>query len=144
MTGPVRPGRPADRPALCALRTHLPEHSPPLLGHCLRAGGVLVSTRAGRPVGSLLAVGPVDLRTDDPPPGAGAHVAELVVLPDARREGRAGALLDALAARTAGPLTVRTTRENEAALACYRSRGFAVVAREGETVRLRRPADRPS
>lgn len=68
MTPPVRPARPADRPALRRLQTLLPESAPRLLGYGLDAGGVLVAD-AGRPVGYLLAVGVAFGRGTAGPPG---------------------------------------------------------------------------
>ncbi|MFB6281851.1 MAG: GNAT family N-acetyltransferase [Haloferacaceae archaeon] len=158
MTPPVRPARAADRPALRRLQAHLPEPAPRLLAAGLAAGGVLVAD-AGRPVGYLLAVGvafdrhtPVP-RPSDPPPEAvgrpdapdppvppeasdagrtrarGAHLAELVVAPAFRREGRATALLDRLLAVADGPVTVAVRADNDPALALYRSRGFERVGR---------------
>ncbi|MFB6303588.1 MAG: GNAT family N-acetyltransferase [Haloferacaceae archaeon] len=59
----------------------------------------------------------------------GAHLAELVVAPDHRREGRASELLDGLIAATDGPVTVAVAPENEAALSLYRGRGFERVER---------------
>lgn len=74
----------------------------------------------GVPVGYLLPVS-----------GAEVHVAELVVAPESRREGRATALLrvlfDSLAAGT--PVTLAVDPDNRAALALYRSVGFAVTDR---------------
>jgi ribosomal-protein-alanine N-acetyltransferase len=80
---------------------------------------------------------------------AGAHLAELVVAPDARREGVGGALLDALLAR-AGAVTALVAPDNEAALALYDSRGFERVERRpdafasGPALLLRRPPARRS
>jgi ribosomal-protein-alanine N-acetyltransferase len=65
------------------------------------------------PVGYLLAV-----------TGPATHVAEVVVGPGHRREGRARALFRALFARRPGPVTVATAPDNEAALALYASLGF--------------------
>lgn len=162
---PVRPARPADRPALRRLQATLPEPAPRLLAYGLDAGGVLVSD-AGRPVGYLLAVGaafgrgpvgvpdrvrprpppetlgrrgapetPVPREASDAGPthaGRGAHLAELVVAPGFRREGRATALLDRLIAVAEGPITVAVRPDNDPALALYRSRGFdRVERREG-------------
>lgn len=158
---PVRPGRRSDRPALRRLQARLPEPAPALLDHGLRTGGVLVSVADGHPAGYLLAVGvafgpearPPEAggrrrppETDVPseasdgratatgrsPGSDGAHLAELVVAPDRRREGRASALLDRLLAAADGPVTVAVAPGNEAARALYRTRGFeAVERREG-------------
>lgn len=162
MTPPVRPARPADRPALRRLQTHLPESAPRLLAYGLEVGGVLVSD-ADVPVGYLLAVGvtfghgPPDAPTRSttaPPPerpgrpdapepsvplepsdagvthgGRGAHLAELVVAPGFRREGRATALLDRLLAVADGPVTAAVRPGDDPALALYRSLGFERVGR---------------
>ncbi len=121
----IRPAESGDRPALSALQATLPEPTPALLSAGLDGGGiVLVSADArDRPVGYLLAV----------PGRDAAHVAEVAVAPEHRREGRASALLAALFARLAGD--VRTVRlavapDNDAANACYRGAGFRVVDRD--------------
>lgn len=115
----VRPARREDEPALRALQSLLPEPSPGLLAVALSSGSVLVSTEDDRPVGYLL-----------PLYGDGAHVAELVVAPANRREGRATALLDALAALLPDGerLTLLVERENRAARACYEAAGFRRLA----------------
>jgi len=137
----IRAARPADAPALERLQSFLPEPSPDLLESALDDGALtpamaLVSTaEADAPVASLLAV-----------PGDAVYVAELVVAPEHRREGRARALLDACAART-GPdatLTVTVAPDNEAARSCYRACGFEEDGRvpdffeDGDAVRYRR------
>jgi ribosomal-protein-alanine N-acetyltransferase len=115
----VRPARPDDGPDLARLQALLPRPSPRLLAFGLPAGTVLVSTAGDdRPVGSLLFVR-----------GETTHVAELVVAPERRREGRARALLAALFDRVDGRVTVAVAPDNDAARACYRSVGFAVDAR---------------
>ena len=118
----IRPATPADRPVLVRLQSHLPEPSPALLdaalddeAAALTPATVLVSaTGDGAPVGSLLAV-----------PGDGTtYVAELVVDPEHRREGRARALLAACAERSGDTLTVTVAPDNEAARSLYRDCGF--------------------
>lgn len=120
----IRPAIPADQQALTRLQSLLPEPSPGLLdsaldGLALTPATALVSTAdeaAGEPVAYLLAV-----------PGNGTtYVAELVVDPDHRREGRARALLSACAARTDEDtaLTVTVAPDNEAARSLYRACGF--------------------
>jgi ribosomal-protein-alanine N-acetyltransferase len=113
----VRRARPDDRPTLSRLQSHLAEPSPELLAAADLVGTVLVSVDADdRPVGYLLAV-------DD---GEARHVAELVVAPDRRREGRARALLTAaVEARPAGSaVTVTVAVDNDAARSLYESVGF--------------------
>jgi ribosomal-protein-alanine N-acetyltransferase len=110
---------------LSALQTHLREPSPTLLAAALDDGALtpataLVSTAegTGEPVGYLLAV-----------PGEGAvSVAELVVHPAHRREGRASALLAACHA-DGERVSVTVAPDNEAARALYRDHGFEAVCR---------------
>ena len=125
----IRDATPADRPALARLQSVLSEPSPELLdsaldGTALTPATALVSTtdeNEADPVGYLLAV-----------PGDGTtYVAELVVAPDHRREGRARALLSACATRAGDEtrLTVTVTPDNEAAQSLYRACGFERVER---------------
>jgi ribosomal-protein-alanine N-acetyltransferase len=140
----IRDATPADAPALAQLQSFLPEPSPDLLEGALDTGAVTPATAlvsvadAGarrRPVGYLLAV-----------PGTAVYVAELVVAPDHRREGRARALLEACAARagTDATLTVTVAPDNEAARSLYRACGFERDERlpgffeGGDAVRYRR------
>lgn len=112
----VRPVRPTDEAALERLQSHLSEPSPDLLSYGVTAGSVLVTTGpTGQPVGYLLAVS-----------GEQTHLAELVVAPAFRREGRASALLRGLFERLpAGQrVTLAVAPENEAARALYREHGF--------------------
>jgi len=149
MTGGIAPGgrvrraRPADRGALLALQSDLPRPNPDLLRGAIEAdlGRVLVSTvdgceDGGVPVGYLLALG----RATGPPTGAGtapdapdesgAYVAELVVAPGHRREGRATELLSALLSAVDGWVTLTVAPGNEPARACYESLAFEVLDRE--------------
>lgn len=112
----IRNATPADRPTILRLQSSLPESTPCLLDG---VGTVLVSVdETDTPVGYLLAV-----------VGDGAHVAELVVAPDHRREGRATRLLRTLLENVDGRVTVATTPDNDAAIELYRSLGFEVVER---------------
>lgn len=113
----VRRARADDRPTLSRLQSHLDEPSPDLLAAADLVGTVFVSVDADdRPVGYLLAV-----EDDD-----ACHVAELVVAPDRRREGRARDLLAAVfEARPAGSaVTVTVAAGNDAARSLYESVGF--------------------
>ena len=110
----IRDATPEDRPAVLRLQSLLPESTPCLLDG---VGTVVVSVdETDTPVGYLLAV-----------VADGAHVAELVVDPDHRREGRASDLLSTLLANVDGRVTVATTPDNYAALSLYRSLGFEVL-----------------
>ena len=138
----IRPATPADRPALVRLQSNLSEPSPGLLDAAFDDGPAaptpataLVSTdEDGTPVAFLLAV-----------PGDGTtYVAELVVDPDHRREGRARALLAACAERSGDALTVTVAPDNEAARSLYRDCGFEKRERlpgffdDGAALRYRR------
>lgn len=136
----VRPARPADEPALRRLQSHLAEPSPDLLSYALAAGDALVSTAGGAPAGYLLAI-VGDAAALDPPDAraggdadrtGGAHVAELVVAPARRREGRATALLGALFDRLAPGerVTLAVAPDNAPALSLYGSLGFERIGRE--------------
>jgi ribosomal-protein-alanine N-acetyltransferase len=133
----IRPAIPADEPALHRLQSHLPEPSPGLLASALDAttltpATALVSVAVGAsggeqsridaPVGYLLAV-----------PGDGTvYVAELVVAPEYRREGRSRALLAACAesAPDESPsLTVTVAPDNGSARALYEACGFEEIRR---------------
>ncbi len=140
----VRRARPADRGALLSLQSTLPRPNPDLLRGTLDAelGRVLVSTvdgceDGGIPVGYLLALGraagpPVGGEGGPGPPAeeSGAYVAELVVAPGHRREGRATGLLSALLGAVDGWVTLTVAPGNESARACYESLGFEVLRRE--------------
>ncbi|MFC7130971.1 GNAT family N-acetyltransferase [Haloferax chudinovii] len=133
MTGVrVRPARVADRPAVESLQRFVSHPSPDLLDAWPAVGTLLVAVDAAdRPVGYLL--------------GVGAHLTELAVSPDHRREGRATALVEAFAdacrsdADAAGaadaadatdpPLTLLVHPENDDARACYEALGFRRDAR---------------
>jgi ribosomal-protein-alanine N-acetyltransferase len=97
----------------------LPEPSPGLLSYGLSTGTVLVTTAgAGRLVGYLLAT-----HGDD------THLAELVVAPAYRREGRASALLSVLLARRPDGerVTLAVAADSEPARSLYREFGFERV-----------------
>ena len=129
----IRTATSADLPALRALQSLLPETAPKLLVSAIDGLGiVLVATdetsagSGGLPVGYVLVTtGPET-----------AHVAEIVVAPDYRREGRARRLLTAALARLRetdarrGELAVEP--DNHAARRLYESFGFEDVRREEE------------
>lgn len=123
----IRPARAADAPALAALQSHLNAPSPRLLATYAPLGTCLVSlANAGdaggdaSPVGYVLTIGDGD-----------AHIAELVVHPDHRREGRARALLRAVIARRepAGRVTLTVAADNDPARSLYESVGFRRIDR---------------
>jgi ribosomal-protein-alanine N-acetyltransferase len=113
VTGTVRPLRRSDLPACRRLQRHLREPSPRLLESPLVVDG-FVSLAGDRAVGYVTTVG-----SDD-----GAHVAELVVAPDYRRQGRGRELLERALSSADGPVTVAVAPDNEAARALYESLGF--------------------
>ncbi|WP_121820401.1 GNAT family N-acetyltransferase [Halostella salina] len=124
----IRAATAADLPVLGVLQSLLPESSPKLLAASIDGPGVvLVSVpdapaadpgATGTPVGYLLA-------TTGPDP---AHLAELVVAPAYRREGRGRRLLAAALPRLrdAGATAVEIAVEpdNDAARTLYAEFGF--------------------
>ena len=133
----VRRATESDVPALRSLQRRLPEPSPSLLSVPLVADAVVSTDARNRPVGYVLAVAGE----------TGTHVAELVVTPARRREGRGRALLERVVAETPGPHTVAVAPENEAARALYASVGFEPHERrpaffaDGPALVLRRRGD---
>jgi ribosomal-protein-alanine N-acetyltransferase len=131
----VRSGRPADGGRIRELQSHLRQPSPDLLEYGLAVGAARVSVAEGRVVGYLLPV--------DAPNRPGVHVAELVVAPAFRREGRARGLLRATIADADGPVTLQAHPDNDAALSLYESLGFEVTERrldayaDGDALALR-------
>jgi ribosomal-protein-alanine N-acetyltransferase len=118
-----REARPGDWPAIEGLQQHLSEPAPALLAEA--AGGeVLVSTASSRdderPVGYLLWF-----------PGNPVYVAEVVVHPNHRRQGRARGLFRELFVRLPAGRAVdlRVAVENEATQRLYRQLGFETVER---------------
>ncbi|KAB1194824.1 GNAT family N-acetyltransferase [Haloferax sp. MBLA0076] len=116
----VRLARPEDRGTLSSLHGLLSHPSPELFDAWPAVGTLLVSVDSDdHPVGYLL--------------GVGDHLAELVVAPDARREGRATALVEAYQARHSdASLTLLVHPENEGARACYDALGFRHDERVGD------------
>lgn len=119
----VRPARDTDLPAVESLQRLVSHPSPDLLDAWPAVGTLLVAVDADdRPVGYLL--------------GVGAHLTELAVSPDHRREGRATALVEAFrdahrsgADAADAPLTLLVHPENDGARACYEALGFRRDAR---------------
>ena len=108
----VRPARPADLSVVRSLQRLVSHPSPDLLDAWPAVGTLLVTVDSdGDPVGYVL--------------GVGDHLAELAVAPEARREGRATALVDAYREHhSESSLTVLVHPENDAARACYDAFGF--------------------
>jgi len=132
----VRAARPADAARIRELQDHLRRPNPDLLEYGLAVESARVSVADGRAVGYLLPV--------DAPNRPGVHLAELVVDPDYRREGRARGLLAAVVDDATGPVTLQAHPDNDAALALYEGLGFEVVDRradayaDGDALVLRR------
>jgi ribosomal-protein-alanine N-acetyltransferase len=115
----IREGRPEDESALRRLQSQLREPSPNLLGHALRVGTVFVSVdEHDRPVGYILPVA-----------GDGVHLAELVVHPSFRREGRGRRLLRRAVVAADGRVTLLVHPDNDGARTLYDSEGFRTVGR---------------
>ncbi|GKZ13121.1 N-acetyltransferase [Haladaptatus sp. T7] len=120
----IRPATPDDRPRLQRIRTWLPEPTPGLLETAISGvGSVLVSTADGVPVGYVLT-----MVADD------AYVAELVVEPAHRGEGRAtrllGATVDMARDRGCDRVSLTVHEENDVARSLYESLGFERRGRE--------------
>lgn len=116
----VRRARPEEADALARIQQHLREPSPDLLEYGLAVDALRVSVdTTGAAVGYLL---PVD--GDD-----AIHLAEMAVLPEARREGRARGLMETVLAETTDPVTLLVAPENDPARALYDDLGLEVVDR---------------
>ena len=132
----VRRARSADAERLRTLQTHLRQPSADLLEYGLAIGAGFASVADGRVVGYALPM--------DAPTRRGSHLAELVVDPDFRRDGRARGLLAAVVRDADGPVTLQAHPDNDAALALYEQCGFAVTERrpdayaDGDALVLRR------
>ena len=127
----IRPATAADRPVLRALQRYLPEPAPELLEPAAGAG-FLVSTageraRAREGVDPDVAVGYLCWL-----PGETVYVAELVVAPAFRRQGRARRLFETLLDSLESGTTVRlqVAAAAEPAQRLYRDLGFEVVDRD--------------
>jgi len=141
----VRAARPTDAGRIRELQSHLRQPNPDLLEYGLAVGAVRVSVAdggtassgSGSDSGSASDAGPGGrvagyLLPVDAPNRSGVHLAELVVAPDCRREGRASELLRAVVREASGPVTLQAHPNNEAALALYESLGFSVVDRRAD------------
>jgi ribosomal-protein-alanine N-acetyltransferase len=123
----IRRARDDDREGLRELQTHLREPNPPLLNYAIEGPPVvLVSTENDEPVGYLVAF------HDD----EAGYVAEIVVEPARRREGRARRLLaaafDRLRDEGCSRVRLAVHPENDPARRLYESLGFEEEYREAE------------
>ncbi len=120
----IRPATPDDLPRLRRVRSWLSEPTPELLETTISGpGSIFVSIADDEPVGYVLTLVAAD-----------AYIAELVVEPTHRREGRARLLLQTVldSARDQGCARISLTvhEDNEAAQSLYESMGFELVGRE--------------
>lgn len=131
----IRHATSEDRPALRRLQRHLDEQASALLDTALSGalGECLVAVDENRVVGYLLTVegdggitAPDAVGVGTEPPGdTTVHVAELVVAPDARRNGHASALLATLlSSYPTATVTLTVAPDNDAARALYERFGF--------------------
>ncbi|WP_135821430.1 GNAT family N-acetyltransferase [Halostella litorea] len=124
----IRPVSPDDLPALLALQSLLPESSPPLLTTVIDGPGVVLVSVPADPAAAANAtatpVGYVLATTGSDP----AHVAELVVAPAYRRQGRGRRLLAAALARLRDAgcdvAEIAVEPDNDAARDLYAEFGF--------------------
>ena len=116
----IRPARPSDAPVLAKLQSYLDAPAPELLASFAAVGTCLVAVEESdyRPVGYLLVID-----------GEDAHLAELVVHPEHRREGHARALLEAAIERSApgARVTLVVAADNDPARSLYESLGFREI-----------------
>jgi len=125
----IRPARSSDLDSLAELQSYLPAPAPELLAAVPRLGTCLVSVErdgsTDRPVGYALVVGE-------------AHLAELVVHPAHRREGRARALLSAVIAEQepGTRVTLTVAVDNDPARSLYESVGFEAIGRQPEFFKI--------
>jgi ribosomal-protein-alanine N-acetyltransferase len=124
----IRPARSDDRERLRKIQTHLREPNPPLLDYAIDGPPLtLVSTASdGDPTGYLVAF------HDD----EAGYVAEIVVAPEHRREGRARRLLaaafDRLRETDCDRIRLAVHPDNDAARTLYDSMGFEGTGREAD------------
>jgi ribosomal-protein-alanine N-acetyltransferase len=156
----VRRIRPADADRVRTLQRHLREPSSDLLEYGIAIGSGFVSVADGRAADDAGVAGNGSVADGDSvaedgsvvgyalpvdaPTRSGSHLAELVVAPEFRREGRARGLLAAVVDDADGPVTLQAHPGNDAALALYAECGFDVVDRrpdayaDGDALVLRR------
>jgi len=130
----VRAAHPADAGRIRELQSHLRQPNPDLLEYGLAVGSVRVSVDDDAAIGAAGDAAPTGevvgyLLPVDAPNRPGVHIAELVVAPARRREGRASELLRAVVHEASGSVTLQAHPDNGAALALYEGLGFSVVDR---------------
>ena len=137
----IRTARPDDRERLRDLQLHLREPNPPLLDYAVEGSPLVLVSTAGRET-PRTGSGEERPAPDDHPVGylvafrneEAGYVAELVVAPDHRREGRAKRLLagafDRLRDEERSRVRLAVHPEDEAARRLYESMGFEEVGRE--------------
>ncbi|MGQ4556456.1 GNAT family N-acetyltransferase [Halobellus sp. GM3] len=159
----IRPARRSDRSALSALQSRLDAPSPALLA---AATGGAADPAVGDVCRCLVSVAGDDVAdsgSDGDSPrerrcptdravgyalwvaSEDAHLAELVIHPGYRREGRARALLRALFGRREGGtrVTLFVAADNDSARSLYESVGFRPVSRHPDFYDAGDGADRP-
>ncbi|WP_135853060.1 GNAT family N-acetyltransferase [Halorussus salinus] len=124
----IRLARPEDRATLREIQTHLREPNPALLSYAIDGPPVvLVSTTPEEDLGGYL----VALHDDET-----SYVAEIVVAPEYRREGRARRLLaaafDLLREQDCTTVRLSVHPDNDAGSLLYESMGFEKVGREDD------------
>ena len=124
----IRLARPADRERLREIQPYLREPNPALLSYAIDGPPVLLvsTTPEGDLAGYLVALH--DEET--------SYVAEVVVAPEYRRDGRARRLLaatfDALRDEGCGTVRLSVHPDNDAGRLLYESMGFEEVGREDD------------
>lgn len=125
----IRTARPDDRPRLRDLQTHLREPNPPLLDYAVEGPPIVLVSTATDDTTDDLAGYLVAFHDDE-----AGYVAELVVTPDHRREGRAKRLLavafDRLRDEGCSRVRLAVHPEAEPARRLYESMGFEEVGYE--------------
>lgn len=124
----IRTANAADGPVLRALQSLLPEPAPETLERALAGYGILLvsADETDAPVGYAMTL----------PGEESAYLAELVVAPDARRQGRATALVTATMERLRRDggtcLSLAVSPDNDGARSFYEELGFRVVEADPE------------
>ncbi|WP_132059493.1 GNAT family N-acetyltransferase [Halorussus amylolyticus] len=127
----IRDGTPDDRDRLREIQAHLREPNPPLLDYAVEGPPLLLVSTTSDDSGTNDGLAGYLTAFHD---GETAYVAEIVVAPAYRREGRARRLLaaafDRLRAEGCSRARLTVHPENDAARRLYESMGFEEVGRE--------------